>query len=69
MPWGGGDGVLANFHPDCALGRGVVIVTGQAPSTVLSQRTGIPVSRCLRKPFHLDALLNLVGRAALQGIG
>ena len=66
MPWGGGDGVLALLREEARLlAHGVVIVTGRAPPDVLSARTGIPISRCLRKPFHLDGLLNLVGGARM----
>jgi CheY-like chemotaxis protein len=62
IPWGGGDGVLARLREETSvLDCGVVIVTGRAPPDVLSERTGIPSSACLRKPFHLDALLNLIG--------
>jgi DNA-binding response OmpR family regulator len=62
IPWGGGDGVLARLREETSeLDCGVVIVTGRASPDVLSARTGIPSSACLRKPFHLDALLNLIG--------
>jgi CheY-like chemotaxis protein len=70
MPWGGGDGVLAMLREEARLlDHGVVIVTGRVPPDVLSARTGIPISRCLRKPFHLDVLLNLVGGARMACAG
>jgi DNA-binding NtrC family response regulator len=70
MPWGGGDGVLASLRETAnAPGQRVVVITGRAPADVLSERTGIPSSHCLRKPFHLDALLNLVSRAGMACVG
>jgi len=70
MPWGGGDGVVALLREEARLlDHKVVIVTGRAPPDVLSARTGIPISRCLRKPFHLDVLLNLVGGARMACAG
>lgn len=69
MPWGGGDGVLDHLREHAAFGQDAVIVTGRASSAVLSRRTGIPVSRCLRKPFHLDALLNLIARTVPACVG
>ena len=66
MPWGGGDGVLGVLREEARLlDHKVVIVTGRAPPDVLSARTGIPISCCLRKPFHLDDLLNSVGGARM----
>jgi CheY-like chemotaxis protein len=70
MPWGGGDGVLASLRETANTpGQRVVVITGRAPADVLSERTGIPNSHCLRKPFHLDALLNLVSRAGMACVG
>lgn len=65
MPWGGGDGVLAILREeDCLPDRMLVIVTGQAPPSVLSARSGVPISHCLPKPFHVDELLNMVSGAS-----
>jgi len=66
IPWGGGDGVLALWREggDSPLHERV-IVTGQAPPWILSERTGVPLACCLRKPFRLDALLNAIGHLRL----
>lgn len=66
LPWGGGDGVLA-LWPDGSddLRHERVIVTGHVSSQALSERTGVPLARCLRKPFRLDTLLNAIGRVRL----
>ncbi len=29
----------------------------------MTERSGVPISRCLQKPFPVDVLLNLVRRA------
>lgn len=64
MPWGGGDGVLACLTDEAIpVNHGSVIATGHALPQILSERTGVPISCCLQKPFHVDALLNLVRRA------
>jgi DNA-binding NtrC family response regulator len=62
IPWGGGEGVLACLREESRL-PAVVIVTGSSSPDALSERTGIPPSHCLRKPFHVDTLLNLLQSA------
>ncbi len=66
IPWGGADGVLAILREEaCLPDHLLIIVTGEAPRSVLSARSGIPSAHCLPKPFHVDELLNLVGGASL----
>lgn len=63
--WGGVDGVLDCMDYDSS--RPVlplVVVTGNEPPEVLSERTGVPRDQCLQKPLRYLALAEGILSAA-----
>lgn len=62
--WGGGEGIVACVREDFADELlPFVLVSGIEPPEIISQRSGIPVQRCFRKPLQpgkvLDSALGL----------
>jgi len=41
----------------------IVLIVGNAPPRILSQRTGVPESFCFQKPLRTESLLERVGLA------
>ena len=64
MPWGGAAAVAAFLREACSeSGVPAVLVVGNAPREVLSQRTGVPESSCFQEPLRMESLLDRVGLA------
>lgn len=62
IPWGGGDGVIARLNDGLPIRRRpLVLVMGDAPSGVLSARTGVPPWNCFPKPVRKEVLLDRIG--------
>ena len=70
LPWGGGDGVLARMrqHLDTRW-LPIVLLTGLTSRATEAELAVPPVVRCLRKPFHLAALLRSVSAASAWSWG
>jgi DNA-binding NtrC family response regulator len=67
LPWGGAAAVVAflnEIHFEFEMPT--VLVIGNAPPEVLSERTGVPHSSCFPKPVQMDRLLDEVGLAMAQ---
>ena len=66
LPWGGGEGVLANLREEYPFMLiGVVLLTCDYSVEDLSDELEPPVVGCLRKPFRLRELLE-IGRSITQ---
>ena len=64
LPWGGAAAVVAYLNQShFEFVMPVVLVIGDAPASLLSQRTGVPRSSCFPKPVPKERLLDQVGLA------
>lgn len=67
LPWGGAAAVLAFLkETHCQLEMPAILVVGDAPPTVRSQRSAVPRSSCFRTPVPMDSLLDRVELAAAR---
>ena len=65
LPWGGGDGVLECLREDFpAMSSEVVLITCEQSADHLVHELEPPVRGCLRKPFRLRELRELVQSVA-----
>jgi two-component system response regulator AtoC len=63
-PWGGAAAVVAFLHESCfEFEIPVVLIVGNSPPQILSQRTNVPESLCFQKPLRMENLLDRVGLA------
>jgi two-component system response regulator MprA len=61
LPWGGGDGVLAQLRGEYpSMPVGVVLISNDYAIEVLNHERTPPVMGCLRKPFRLHELEDVV---------
>ncbi|MFZ1936525.1 MAG: hypothetical protein WCB27_17300 [Thermoguttaceae bacterium] len=62
IPWGGGDGVIAQMNDGLPVGRNpLILVLGDAPVDTLSARTGVALSNCFSEPLRKEDLLDRIG--------
>jgi DNA-binding response OmpR family regulator len=67
LPWGGGDGVLARLREEIPLASvDVVLVTCDYSEEELAHELAPPVGGCLRKPFRLRELSDMVRSVTQQ---
>ena len=61
LPWGGGDGVLASLRDEFPfVPIGVVLITCDYSQEELAHELTPPVAGCLRKPFRLRELSEMI---------
>jgi DNA-binding NtrC family response regulator len=64
LQWGGVDGILTWLHEEVSFSeRPVVIVSGDASPEAMSVRTGVPMARCLQKPYRLQSIRDAFAEA------
>jgi len=64
LRWEGGEGVLARIRQNLATRLlPIILLTGSSSRAAAAELAVPPVIRCLRKPFHLTALLRSVSAA------
>ena len=62
IPWGGGDGVIAQMNDSLPVGRKpLILVLGDAPVDTLSAQTGVAPCNCFSEPLRKEDLLDRIG--------